>query len=431
MAWPCYWTIAGTEVINAARTEKYAESAPWFVPVYKPHHLDEILGETYIDPQTDDAPWYDPDVPESKDFWGAYPLDVTGMDDSTRTSTPVESTLDGGSPGRLRHAIRAGVFSVALVGANEAAVSYGFSWLKAALLGSTCGPSGQATANCMGSQMCFYTADPGYSGSVCVPSDGIDNSDRYFRAVYWVVVNNGPTVTSRNNTSDGGVVWSATWTAVCGVPFAYGMEVPVVQGLFNPSVPDPAVGGGTYDDVGHSITDIDCAAADYQPVTDPLCPALVPPPLPPGIEIDCYTPPTTWTRRQFTIPADLLTEWSDAVIKVSLATTSLVRSLRLRFFADPDGTLNPDTDPCAFCAEMVISYIPGDGVMQIDGTVQVITFESAGGNSRRAEGLVFSTDGSPFTWPQLACGVQYVVTVDSDPAQVMPFLDLSILQRDA
>jgi hypothetical protein len=98
-----------------------------------------------------------PGQPVSYEFYGAYPLDVTGIEDSTRVGPVVESTGDGGVVGRLRHGTRAVVFNHP-GGANDAAVEYGSRWLRRLLLGAACGIS--ATSACSGDDLCYLASEP-------------------------------------------------------------------------------------------------------------------------------------------------------------------------------------------------------------------------------------------------------------------------------
>ena len=161
MAWEGYLSYDGTEIINVARTEAYARDLDWFKPLYNNSLLPRVLGRStgYTTPSVDEAPWYDPDVPESNGFFGAYPIDVAGLENSSRASDPIEFTTEGGLPGRLRHGTRTGVFSVVLIGASEAAVKYGRDWLARALLGSACGKS-LATRQAQGADLLFLAAEP-------------------------------------------------------------------------------------------------------------------------------------------------------------------------------------------------------------------------------------------------------------------------------
>src|SRR5262245_40253492 len=123
MAWDGFFSYAGQEVINASRTEAYTRNAGvgWLQGCSGTTDLGPMLGEQYTSPMIDPAPWADPDAPESYDFYGVYPLGVTGLEDSTRQAVVTESIGDGGVAGRIRHATRTVVFSVALVGGSDCA----------------------------------------------------------------------------------------------------------------------------------------------------------------------------------------------------------------------------------------------------------------------------------------------------------------------
>lgn len=160
MAWTGYLEFDGTEIINVARTEHYAQRLPWFKPVYRPEFLEAMLGADYGTPLTDGAPWIDPDNDDSLRFYGAYPLEWTGFEDSTRESQVTEFTTDGGNPGRLRHTTRSVVVSAVLVAEDEYAMEYGFKWLKRALLGDNCEPT--TADSCWGRRLSFFSGEPYY-----------------------------------------------------------------------------------------------------------------------------------------------------------------------------------------------------------------------------------------------------------------------------
>lgn len=218
--WDGYFTLDGTEFINAQRTEAYAADESWFYAVYKPEHLNDLLGEAdYTTPAVDGAPWYDPDVPESNDFYGVYPLEVTGLDDSSRSSTVAESTRDGGTPGRLRYGTKPVVFSVVLLARNEKGVTYGARWLERVLLGDLCG--NPALDHTIGTDLTFLSS---------TPEEGDTLSDQY-RRLRRFTVNSGPTITGKRIVeSCGGAVWMATFTGVAGDPYIYGETREVLNG---------------------------------------------------------------------------------------------------------------------------------------------------------------------------------------------------------
>ena len=435
MAWNGYFTYAGQEFINAQRTQAYAEhaGADWLKGCYGGADLGLMLGENYRSAMLDPAPWTDPNAPESYEFYGVYPLDVTGLEDSTRIGVVVESTGDGGTVGRVRNATRTVVFNVVLVGATDCAVEYGMRWLRRLLLGAACGT--QVNEACAGGDMCYLSCEPvldwEHGGGVL---DALDCLDPYERSLRRVVFNTGPTVTGKQEISDGSAAWTATMTAVAGNPFEFGSEVPIVAGFG--SVPNPYVcePQGLINMNGPIVDDSSCRPVTYFPVFDPICPAFIEPPAPPSVPLGCYVPPANWRRRQFTIPEVFIPLWGEVVpkIEVHAPTYVEVRNLRLRFYADVDGDNNIDDDICAYCGDIVISYVPAGQTLVLDGSDQLVYVESPGGEGRRrADSLVFSTDGTPFEWPVLSCGFGYIVTIDMEQTANLPKVDLSLYSRAA
>src|SRR5690554_4486701 len=129
MAYEGYLCYAGTEVINNARAAAYSQGlvnihcngGPW---------LPASLGdEPYTNPAADEAPWWDPAVPESRYFLGVAGLSVTGASDGTASSDWTDLLMDGAVPGPVRNGARELLFRVVLVGVGDAALSYGLAWL--------------------------------------------------------------------------------------------------------------------------------------------------------------------------------------------------------------------------------------------------------------------------------------------------------------
>ena len=494
MAWDGYVLYGGTEIINVARTEAYAKRAqlPWFKTVYDNDSLPAMLGETYSSPAIDGAPWTDPNAPESYSFYGVFPLQVGGLEDSSRQATVVESIRDGGNPGRLRHGTKAVTFSAVLIGEDEAAVNYGFAWLKTALLAGPCGPTG----DCNGDDLCYLASEPivdlggssytltpatvaatvDYDGGTAsaaggtvydgggasddnivqvdldggfafldpgqspptvtvTPIDPTECFDPLLRSLRRVVFTSGPSITSKRQTSDGSAIWTVSFTATAGDPWEFGSEQEIIQGFLDPAVTVPWVGGvipdGGYIDLdGHLFNEQDCAEPTAMPLQDPLCPGTIPPPIPPSITLGCFTLPRNWRRRQITIPASNIPLWGDVVPKVSIhARTTDVRNLRLRFYADVDGDGDISDDPCAYCGDLLFSFIPQGYTLTFDASSREVYVVGANQNKRRADSVVFSTNGSPFDWPTLTCGMGYIVTLDLPQTQHPPVFDLSLFSR--
>jgi len=443
MAWEGYYTYAGQEFINVERTAAYAghAGAGWFRDCYGSANLGAMLGEQYRSPLQDPAPWSDPDIPDSYEFWGVYPLTITGIEDSTRSAEVIESILDGGRVGRVRHATRAVVFSAVLVGASECAVEYGMRWLKRLLLGAACGVS--VTEACAGSDLCYLSCEPCLDW--CDPNstmlDALGCLDPYERSLRDTVFNVGPTVTAKNTMNDGGAAWTVSFTATAGTPWEFGSLIQIVEEFgvsTDPYVIDPP---GQINMNGPIVSDSKCVPAEYLPVYDPSCPSLVPPPGPPTIPLGCYKPPSNWKRRQFTIPEKYIPLWAEVVpqIKVHATDNRDVKNLRLRFYADvngdgivetpPDAEGDVEGDACAYCGDIVVSYVPAGHVLVIDGSEESVYVEAPNSGKRRADSVVFATDGTPFTWPVFSCGFQYIVAIDTEQQSNLPSIDLALYPR--
>jgi len=431
MAWDGYFLYAGPEFINAPRTEAYAVGADWFLGCVGGGDLAPILGDLYQTPALDSAPWTDPDRPESYGFWGVYPLGVTGLEDSTRVGIVQESTMDGGTIGRIRNGTRTVVFNVALVGDSDCAVEYGARWLRRLLMGAACGIS--SSEACSGDDLCYLACEPMLDwDSGGHPSEALGCLDPFERNLRRVVFNTGPTFTAKHAMTDGGAMWTATFTAVAGNPWEFSTETPIVEGFG--IVPDPYVSEppGLVNMNGLIVED-QCLPVAFQPVVDPGCPAFIVPPDPPKVPIGCYVPPVNWLRRQFTIPEEFIPLWGEVVPKIEIKAPvdSVVRNVRLRFYADVDGDNDISDDTCAYCGDIVVSYVPMGETIVLDGSDQLVYVDSPVGQRRRADALVFNTDGEPMEWPVLSCGFGYIVTVDMEQTAIMPSVSLSLFSRAA
>jgi hypothetical protein len=211
------------------------------------------------------------------------------------------------------------------------------------------------------------------------------------------------------------------------MPAVYGPIEPIVGDMF--SADDPGLSDGVVvnDDTPATVDQVDCNAVTYQPVYDPNCPALVPPPLPPNVAIGCFDPPDSWQRYTITIPANLSALWTKVVpqLTVTAAADQAVRNMRVRFY-----TSDPDTDPCGFMGDLLISYVPEGGALSIDGVLEAVQYSGTTGVVDGST-LVFASDGAPFDWPVISCGTQIIVTIDFDADQTeLPNLDLTLVGRE-
>lgn len=424
MAWDGYFVLDGTEFINVARTEAYAADQSWFRAAFKADDLPAMLGDAaYVTPDLDGAPWLDPDVPESGDFFGFYPLEVTGIENSTRTSEVVESTQHGGVPGRIRHATKSVVFNGLLLGSSEKAVVYGMAWLRRVLLGNLCVSTEFETG--LGVEMNFLSAKPTGSSEA--------DLTEYRRTLRKVVVNSGPTITSRRTIeSCGGEVWTVTFSAVAGDPYLYGADVPILNGYLDGGVEDPWAPGaveGTAEATASEFTEVVCGEDTWEPLYDPLCPPMIAPPAPPSLPLGCLDLPETWDRYKVVLPSENVPLWGTVVPRITLYALATLRNVRIRFYDDPTASFDPDEAPCDFAVDMVVSYLPAEATMTIDAASREVWVETVTGARRRADALVVASDSSPFEWPVLSCGNQQVITIDTEVGSSPPIVDLSLLPR--
>lgn len=404
--------------------------------MFETPHLAPMVGDgEYTTPLLDEAPWTDPTVPESYDFFGFYPLDVTGIEDSSRESSVVESTRDGGVPGRIRHATKTVVFNGMLLGASDKAVAYGAEWLRRVLLGDHC--AGGDHGSGIGSDLTYAASQP--------PSDptGAEDPERVLsgllRTLRRFSVNSGPTITSKRTIeSCGGEVWIVQFTGVAGNPYQYGQPRAILDGWQEYSGPGGSFGDpwaseavpGAYDTDSVDFDEVDCGVDTWEPIYDPLCPALVVPPTPPSIPLGCSDLPETWARWSLTIPAANMPRWGTVVPVFTLWSTLSLRNMRLRIYSDPTESLDVNNNPCAFSYDIVVSYLPALSTMTIDGVSQSVWVETNTGQKRRADSLVFTTDSKPIEWPVLSCGTQHLLTLDlRGEFPVAPIVDLSFVHR--
>jgi hypothetical protein len=103
----------------------------------RPLYCDQGSGVdgAYTSPRLDDAPWFDPDVPDSEEFAGFFIEEMTGFD-STVSREFTDGAISGGSLGPLRLAGRCMTVTGWLLGRTCCGTEYGLRWLQEALMGN-------------------------------------------------------------------------------------------------------------------------------------------------------------------------------------------------------------------------------------------------------------------------------------------------------
>lgn len=401
--YPGYMVLSGTEVFNAARTYAYASHAMPALGLRDLWHSEDLPlaagDDPYESPQVDGAPWYDPNRPDTWGFLGLYPLAVEGGSDGTWEVTISQLSGDGAVASNGRRAGIEVVVRGLMVAVDEAALEAGMAWLRSVLTGALCDTGARG---CGGGTLCYLTVLPPIHPESPDFTSVEDCVDPYHRTLYEVSLLDPPRVL-RNMHPSVGAMREVTFSVHAGVPYAYGLSVPVEYDPEPPTVVDEVL----------------CEPEVYEPIHDPDCPEPPTPPSPPAIPDACLEAPETWTRYVLPIPADAIPLWSDAVPVLSLTTgAEAARQVRIRFRPNPFGYDIDDLEECNFCGEFIVSYVPANSTMVIDGIRQVANVSVAGGPDLVASHLLYGSAGTPLDWPLLTCGTGYIMTVDIAPDAV-------------
>jgi hypothetical protein len=157
-------------------------------------------------------------------------------------------------------------------------------------------------------------------------------------------------------------------------------------------------------------------------IIDPHC---IPPepPRPPTIPSDCITEAGIWRRTYAKIPAVDISDWLSVVPTFELVTQSqVVSQVRIRVYPNPTDGPAELVDSTAWISEQIVSYVPANTVLTVDGVHQRVWAEVAGGEALTADHLLYGSNGVPPSWPVLSCGISYALSVD---------LPVEIAQGDA
>lgn len=421
MASTSYLCVGGVEITNDCRVTAYMKEglkpATTSVRDCCCTDLNLMLGDpAYRLPHLDDAPWWDPAVPESAEFGGFIVTSITGLDGAQTSRQVTDRTGDGAVIGRRRIQARQIVVTGLLTGSSCCGVDYGLQWLTAALQGSLgCAPG----SGCGGDDLTYLACCP----TICEDAPDFVSYEEcaapHIRTLREVALTAGPEVISKI----GGAcsccpacpMYEVQFTLTAGRPHAYRQPVTVVSG----ATWDP-------DEVGECITWVTgdtCVDTDECPQPgpcplDPNCPLPDVPDLPVP-DNPCVCDPLVRTRMCVSIPAGQAPTWFDAVTDLEIyAGVADLRSVRIRFYPNPLGLSVDGLDACGFCAEVNITYLPGSSTIRLDGTRRMATVTCPGREETPAGSIVYGPDGGPLEWPVLECGVAYIVCLEADAATV-------------
>ncbi|GGZ23212.1 hypothetical protein GCM10010387_15400 [Streptomyces inusitatus] len=451
-----YFSLGGVEIANHVRLAAYAESESVgtsldsFFPCVCPTLTAEMLGDLpYVDPATDEAPWYDSAVPASEDFAGLLVLSMDGLDDHPVRRAVTNSIAGGGVLGPARAGPLTIVVTAVLLGRTCCGVEYGRHWLSEALQGC----AGNA---CEGDCMTVFT---------CCPDEELDQecfNDGHRRTLRRVALVDGPRVIGRAGSgcsagecSAGADVITVEFTLVAGVPWLWTDQVPIFE--LAPPADDsdtcvtwcfPEGPGGPTDCLDLVETcpsgslsvpagtgacalawpvrdesvpcDAPCRHAVCEDPTaacsDPLCQA----PTPPSVaELKtCYCLPLAVERQCCELDLSECPAWSvDTPVITVRAGSHELRNLTIRLFerTPAHGTMTceeiADADRCSPLAVYHVAHVPADGAVTIDGQTGRATVECAGVCETSSD--VYGRDGGPLTFPVMACS-SYILCLESD-----------------
>lgn len=147
---------------------------------------------------------------------------------------------------------------------------------------------------------------------------------------------------------------------------------------------------------------------------DPDCPPVPAPPRPPVILDECIVETGVWRRYFAIIPAAEVSDWLDVLPTFNLTTFGLAeRQVRIRIYPNPFNYPISQVDTSNWCSEQIISYVPPSTYMVLDGELQRVFADVAGGPTQAADHLLYGTGGTPASWPILSCGISYLVSFDT------------------
>lgn len=386
-----YLAFAGTEIVNSVRAAQYSKAMGiTSVNCGGCDTLPRALFDLpYSSPDQDDAPWYDPIEPASKQFAGFVGLQVTGLSKTVAGHGLVPLTDNGAALHPLRRAHREIQVRVLALAQTQCALSYGFSWLAAVLRGAIC------DAACQGASVCFFACCPS-CGPVPEPGQTETCGDYQWRTVLNSGLLSMEEPVEVRRLSGGGWVGQVTYTLAAGNPFIWRDPILMATG------PQPSQQLPNYQDPG---VPPDCAEAS-DCLRDPTCPSPPAPVLPP-IPVDaCFpTGPFTAARTVIPLPQSKVPIWQEKVPLIFVKSGSLkLERLTIRWYGNPTERDCADVDPCSACAEVNIAFIPPNSTLTIDGRIENAFVDCAGGPGLSlAEPQLYGRGGTPFVWPVFSC----------------------------
>lgn len=148
-------------------------------------------------------------------------------------------------------------------------------------------------------------------------------------------------------------------------------------------------------------------------LVDPDCPPIPLPPAPPAIESGCIDEIGIWRRYWVLVPANEVRAWKTMVTTMELRTHLFpARQVRIRVRPNPFDYAPDMLDEGDWCSEQIVSYMPANTMLTLDGLMERVWAEVDGSQVVAADHLLYGTGGVPATWPELSCGIGYAISLD-------------------
>lgn len=379
---------AGVEIINAARTKKYIEAfLPTLSVTCDTAGLLSARGHTsYVSPAADSAPWYKSSRAASARFYGLFPGELIGTEDSTRQIGVIELPGDGAAHAKPRYASREIKVTALALAADEEAMGEGLAWVREVLAAGECATS----SGCSDNDLRMYVARP---------ANGAPDNHMIRTFIRTEVLDNLKVVkefASKN------LVAKRVTFIFSASPWAFTPKILT-------GVVDPTAGTSFSDPAGEDCYTTNNAFAGF--INDPYYTAVAKPPQPPTIKPPNIIPVSSWRRQTLTVTQSEVDRWGRVTpILTVVAGTGGVTQLRIRFYgAGKTG--------CNFEGEFLVAYIPPSATMVIDSMRKDISVILSSGKKVPGGHLVYGSGGLPLLWPALNCSATYTMAADILPGQ--------------
>lgn len=201
--------------------------------------------------------------------------------------------------------------------------------------------------------------------------------------------------------------------------------------FFSGATPDDAQ--FTYEWLGDPYSSVSSRTANLgegpDPLIDPDCDPVPAPPRPPTVPDPCIIETGVWRRYWLSIPPSEVSDWLTMLPTITLTTGPYdARQVRIRVYPNAANQQPSDMDQDAWCSEQIISYIPANTEMVLDGVTER-AWATVDNETRPADHLLYGTGGSPATWSELSCGIGHLVSfdvpLDSPEGSVSPVISLT------